>query len=101
MTVGMNEGIFCYFSYREHSDGENETEKSCLMFAITTPAALDSALMNAPVRGLGIDSSWRALNENVAPLTFLVTVNDCERVEPGMYYIPTFQDTGLVLTPVT
>jgi hypothetical protein len=37
--------------------------------------------------GICLDSSWRHKNENVAPLTFLVTVDSNNKMIPGKFTI--------------
>lgn len=53
------------------------------MFVATAPWALDAAILWAEHGGIFLDSSWRHKNENVAPLTFLVTVDDKNKMIPS------------------
>ncbi|EED82568.1 predicted protein [Postia placenta Mad-698-R] len=51
--------------------------------AIADSHSLDSIILNAGLRGLALDSSWRNKNENRAAMTLLSTVNDHKHVMPG------------------
>lgn len=57
-------------------------EDQALMFVCTAPSALESAIMWKQ-NGIAMDSSWRHKNENVAPLTFIVTLDDHNKMIPS------------------
>ncbi|KZP15732.1 hypothetical protein FIBSPDRAFT_958571 [Athelia psychrophila] len=54
---------------------------------IKHPYAVQSLLLWARKEGLGLDSTWRHMNENRAPVTFVTTVDDNGRMVPGPVYI--------------
>jgi hypothetical protein len=54
--------------------------------------ALQSILLWAFINGTGLDSCWRHKNENRAPVTFITTIDQNNRILPGML--------GLGLAPV-
>ncbi len=46
---------------------------------------LDSLIMYALKNGIGLDSCWRHKNENRAPMTMIITVDDHNHFVPGAY----------------
>lgn len=52
---------------------------------------MDCSIMNAPDRGLAVDSSHRNKNENRAPVTLVTTVDESGHMVPG-------QSISLVVT---
>lgn len=44
---------------------------------------MDSMIFNAPDRGLAIDSCHRNKNENRAPVTLVISVNEHNNLVPG------------------
>lgn len=72
-------------SYTPHVDPlpSEDPSSSPLMVALATPWSLDSAILNAPERGYGLDTTYRNMNENVAPMTLVITINEYDRMEPG------------------
>jgi hypothetical protein len=62
----------------------DEDEDLPLLFICSSPASLQAAIMwyhNA------IDSPWRHKNENVAPLTFITTLDDYNKMISGWCFI--------------
>lgn len=55
------------------------------MFICTAPSALEAAIMWSE-NGIAMDSSWRHKNENVAPLTFITTLDQYNKMIPGKAY---------------
>lgn len=55
---------------------------------IKHPYAVQSLLLWARKEGLGLDSTWRHMNENRAPVTFVTTVDENGRMVPGGLVIP-------------
>ncbi|KAJ7140880.1 hypothetical protein C8R44DRAFT_726592 [Mycena epipterygia] len=49
--------------------------------------ALQSLLLWAFINGLGLDSCWRHKNENRAPVTFITTIDQNNRMLPGPVYL--------------
>ena len=45
--------------------------------------SLDSAILHSSRRGVGFDSSHRNKNENFAPVTLLITVDENHHMLPG------------------
>jgi hypothetical protein len=48
--------------------------------------ALQSLLLWAFINGIGLDSCWRHKNENRAPVTFITTIDQNNRMLPGIRY---------------
>ncbi|KAF8293057.1 hypothetical protein DL93DRAFT_2174074 [Clavulina sp. PMI_390] len=65
-----------------HQQDYDPEENQPLMFICTAPSALQAGIMWGDKNGIAIDSSWRHKNENVAPLTFMTTVDDSNRMIP-------------------
>jgi hypothetical protein len=83
--------------YSPHNpQGVPPTELQC---AGTDSFSLESILLHSYERGVGLDSSWRHLNENFAPLTLITTVTERSRMVPGAstYHIPTLPHAHLDL----
>ncbi|KAJ7121118.1 hypothetical protein C8R44DRAFT_736802 [Mycena epipterygia] len=49
--------------------------------------AVQSILLWAFVNGIGLDSCWRHKNENRAPVTFITTIDQNNRMLPGPVYL--------------
>jgi len=67
-------------SYQEY----DEEEENPLIFICTAPSALEAAIM-WQANGIALDSSWRHKNEHVAPLTFLVTLDNNMKMIPSKH----------------
>jgi hypothetical protein len=69
------------FSYQPHDpNAHTPTELLC---AASDAYSLDSLILHSYERGVGLDSSWRHLNDNFAPLTLITTVTERSRMVPG------------------
>ncbi|RPD52049.1 hypothetical protein L227DRAFT_568852, partial [Lentinus tigrinus ALCF2SS1-6] len=80
ILVNMDESrLFCYKAH----DFERPESLSEFMVACTDNFSLDSLILNGPVGGWALDSSWRNKNENRAAVTFLITVNEGMHAMPG------------------
>lgn len=71
--------------------GYDEERQEPLIFICTAPSAMNAAIM-WQANGIALDSSWRHKNEHVAPLTFLVTLDNQMKMIPsehqsGIYYL--------------
>lgn len=66
-------------SYQDYDSGTNQA----LEFIATAPWALDAGIAWKDHGGIFLDSSWRHKNENAAPLTFLVTMDDKGKTVPS------------------
>lgn len=64
----------------------NKVEKQRLHCLAADPYCLDNAIVNCGLRGIGLDSTWRNMNEDFLPLTFLVTENEFGRMVPSEYH---------------
>lgn len=53
--------------------------------AMTDDFAMESLILHANSMGCALDSSWRHKNENRAPLTFLMTINNQLHCVPGLF----------------
>ncbi|KAG8730395.1 hypothetical protein FRC12_020288 [Ceratobasidium sp. 428] len=73
------EDIFLFQPYRK---GNNTHAASKLMCGITTSYALTSALLYAQSHGAFMDATWRGMNQNYAPTTFLLGVDDKGHATP-------------------
>ncbi|KAJ9110930.1 hypothetical protein QFC20_002696, partial [Naganishia adeliensis] len=58
------------------------TENQQFLAGITSQYALDSAIINGFRFGIALDSTWRHVNNNGHPLTFVTTTNDAQRMTP-------------------
>lgn len=47
--------------------------------------ALQALLLYARRYGVGLDSTWRHMNENRAPVTFVTTLDSEEHMVPGAF----------------
>ena len=54
-----------------------------MVFIVASQESLNAAIMWASYGGICLDSSWRHKNENVTPLTFLVTVDTNNKMIPS------------------
>lgn len=63
----------------------DELEEQPLLFIVASQESLNAAIMWSYYGGVCLDSSWRHKNENVAPLTFLVTVDTNNKMIPSEY----------------
>lgn len=61
----------------------DEETGSILKCGITDDWSLDSAILYAPERGVGFDSSHRNKNENFAPVTFFLTTDENDHLAPS------------------
>jgi hypothetical protein len=69
-------------------------EKTRLECLATDMYGLDNAILHCTARGIGLDSTWRNMNEHFAPMTFLVTENENGRMVPSK---PSIMCQGLQL----
>ncbi|QRV77110.1 Ulp1 protease family, carboxy-terminal catalytic domain protein [Ceratobasidium sp. AG-Ba] len=67
--------VFLYQAYHQDSGVK-------LMCAITDEFSLGSALLYAGTNGLFMDATWRGMNQNFAPTTFLLAVDDNGHATP-------------------
>ncbi|THU85900.1 hypothetical protein K435DRAFT_868810 [Dendrothele bispora CBS 962.96] len=72
--------VFCY-------EYEPSLPKPRFQLGIKNPYCLQVLLLYGCRYGLGFDSSYRNKNENRAPLTFLTTVDDNQRMLPGPVFL--------------
>ncbi|KAG8706916.1 hypothetical protein FRC09_002125 [Ceratobasidium sp. 395] len=64
------------FLYQAFHAGDTKQAASKLMCGMTNEFALSSALLHAAQRGIFMDATWRGMNHNYAPVTFLLGVDE-------------------------
>ncbi|KZT36221.1 hypothetical protein SISSUDRAFT_84343 [Sistotremastrum suecicum HHB10207 ss-3] len=72
--------IFIFSPYRKAKKGVSGSD---LRAGITDEWSLDTIILNYLLRGMSIDSKWRGINENWAPLTLIITVDEAGHAAPG------------------
>lgn len=66
---------------------------------IKSDHCVQSLIRWGSLNGVGLDSSWRNKNENRAPVTFLTTVDENERMMPGTHIIFGFYTSLMLDSP--
>jgi len=79
----MNLTLTSQYRYQPY----DETEEQPLFFVVASQESLHAAIMWSSYGGVCLDSSWRHKNENVAPLTFLVTVDTNHKMVPSKFHL--------------
>ncbi|KAG9125966.1 hypothetical protein FRC07_005414, partial [Ceratobasidium sp. 392] len=70
------------FRYQAFHAGDAKQTASKLMCGMTNEFALSSALLHAAQRGIFMDATWRGMNHNYAPVTFLLGVDENTHATP-------------------
>ncbi|KZT31012.1 hypothetical protein SISSUDRAFT_1068229 [Sistotremastrum suecicum HHB10207 ss-3] len=77
--------VFGYSTYaKPNKDGSGGSK---LTVGVTDDYSLDSALLNSPKQGMSLDSKFRGVNQNYAPLTALNTVSSVGALAPTAGFI--------------
>jgi len=71
------------YSYKAYSDHEKPS-KSSFRIACLDQYTAEAMILNAPERGIGVDSAWRYKSDTRAPMTALVTVDVAGHLAPGL-----------------
>src|ERR1700753_3702058 len=62
-------------------------EEKALKCVATDEFCLDNGILHGMIRGIGLDSTWRNMSQNFAPLTFMVTQTAEGRMVPGTWHL--------------
>ncbi|KAF7362357.1 hypothetical protein MVEN_00582400 [Mycena venus] len=74
--------IFCY-----HPPNYNTDPPSEFAAGIHHPYGTQVMILNSQKNGVGHDTTYRNMNENRAPLTIMITVDENSRMVPGFAYL--------------
>ena len=62
-----------------------EGPDSPFVVGMATLGSICRLILHGGDNGVCFDSSWRSMNENRAPVTFLVTIDDEGHMQPGAH----------------